>query len=317
MVKQVRVFAPATVANLGPGFDILGLAIENPGDIVCAELTQQPGTIISGISGDCGKLPLESEKNTAGVAAEYVRKQIAPAQGVRLHIEKGLPLSSGLGSSAASAVAAAVAVNALFDNPLDKYELLPALLEAEALVSGYHLDNVAPCLFGGIVLSAGIEASTVHILPIGKRLRDELRLVLISPHIELPTVEARRVLPENVPFFAAVRQAGAAARLIHAIYADDLEVIGAAMSSEQIVHQARADLIPQFNEVREGAAPFGALSTIISGGGPTICVPISKHSDVDGLVAFIETLYRPVVPITVRVVSLNTRGAAILNDMRN
>ena len=312
--NSVRVFAPATVANLGPGFDILGLALDAPGDIVRATLSKNVGTTISGINGDGGKLPLETEKNTAGVAAEFIRKQIAPNKGVDLFIEKGLPLSSGLGSSAASAVAAAVAVNILFGNPLSKHELIPALLEAEALVSGYHLDNVAPCLFGGITLSAGIRAEDVHILPLGERFCNELRFVMVSPHVELPTVKARQVLPETVPFFAAVKQTGAVARLMYAIYADDLELLGRAMSDEQFVHQARAALIPLYNDVAEKTQNFAALSTIISGGGPTICIPVSNATDVEGLIACIKNLYCDVVPISLRIASINAQGAYVLPD---
>src|SRR5262245_44605198 len=148
MNTRAEAFAPATVANLGVGFDILGMALLEPGDIVRVELTDEPGAHIISIQGDNGKLPLEPAKNTACVAANSLLKRLQAPYGVDIVLEKRLPLASGLGSSAASAVAAVVAVNALAGEPLSFEELLPACLDGEAAVSGYHADNVAPCLFG-------------------------------------------------------------------------------------------------------------------------------------------------------------------------
>src|SRR5258707_1082543 len=157
MHHVVEVFAPATIANLGPGFDILGMAINEPYDVIRAERLETPGVVIHAIMGDGGRLPLEPENNTAGIAAHHVLEQLRiPNAGVSLTINKGLPLESGMGSSAASAVGAAVAVNALFGNSLRREELLPACIEAEAAVSGRHADNVAPGLLGGIVLITGL-----------------------------------------------------------------------------------------------------------------------------------------------------------------
>src|SRR5688572_17381161 len=149
MARAVEVFAPATVANLGPGFDILGLALSEPHDVIYAERTDEPGVVIRAISGDEGKLPREPEKNTASIAAACVLEQLMiRSSGVALSIQKGMPIGSGLGSSAASAVGAAVAVNALFGNSLRREELLPACVEAEAEVSGEHADNVGAGLLG-------------------------------------------------------------------------------------------------------------------------------------------------------------------------
>src|SRR5258708_5859152 len=156
MLRSVEVFAPATIANLGSGFDIMGMAVTEPYDIIRAERVEQPGVVIKGITGDGERLPRDPQKNTAGVAATCVLELLRiPNAGVALNIHKGLPLESGMGSSAASAVGAAIAVNALFGGSLRREELLPACIEAEAAVSGRHADNVAPALLGGIALLTG------------------------------------------------------------------------------------------------------------------------------------------------------------------
>ncbi len=184
-----RAFAPATVANVGVGFDILGLAVQGLGDTVEVELRDAPGAVIVSIEGDEGRLPVDAEKNTAAVAAQAVLKTLNAQQGVGIRLYKGLPLNSGLGSSAASAVAAAVAVNALLGEPLAKAALLPACLEGEARVSGYHADNAGPSLLGGITLIAGTDASRIYHLPVP----DNLHLALITPAVDVPTAQARAV----------------------------------------------------------------------------------------------------------------------------
>lgn len=146
---KVTVYAPATVANLGVGFDILGLALDAPGDWVTVEYREEPGVELVAITGDGGQLPTNPDRNTACIAARETLSALGAAAGVRLRLDKGLPLASGLGSSAASAVAAAVAVNELYGHPLSVGDLLPACIQAEAAVSGRHADNVAPALWGG------------------------------------------------------------------------------------------------------------------------------------------------------------------------
>ncbi len=266
-MRKASAFAPATVANLGVGFDVLGLAVSEPGDTVTAERIDEPGVVIAEISGDDGKLPLEPERNTAGVAAASLLRAANASFGVRLTIHKGLPRSSGLGSSAASAVAAAVAVNAILDQPLARESLLPACLDGEALVSGYHADNVAPCLLGGITLVYGVACDQIVRLPVPSG----LHLALVTPAVEVPTVEARAVLPQNVPLKAMVSQTAGMARLISAIYRCDLEEMAAAMESDGVIEPARAHLMPLLREIRLAAKAAGALGVIISGAGPTLC----------------------------------------------
>ncbi len=265
--QSATIYAPATVANLGTGFDILGLALEGPGDIVTAEHSDTPGVTLTHITGDNGALSLDPAKNTACVAAQHVLHRIAPDQGINLTLEKGLPLASGLGSSSASAVAGAVAANALFGNPLTRAELLPACVEAEAIVSGRHADNVAPALLGGIVLVTGISPDSIFRLPAPP----DLHLAVVSPAVEVPTAEARAALPESVPLCTMVHQTAQVALLIHALYEGDIKLLAKAVSADHVVEPARAHLMPFLQEAKTAACQGGALATIVSGAGPTVC----------------------------------------------
>ena len=305
---MIRAFAPATVANLGVGFDILGLALDNPGDTISAEFSDRPGVTISAIEGDGGKLSHDPKKNTAGVAATSVLRAIGSTQGVALRIHKGLPLASGLGSSAASAVAAAVAVNALMGEPLTKDQLLPACLDGEACASGYHPDNVAPCLYGGITLAYGIEASQIEPLPIPKG----LHFAMVSPHVEVATAMARAVLPKEIPLKSMVEQTGAVARLIHAIYTDDLESMAAAMECDSVIEPARAHLMPMLFEARAAAKAAGALGLVISGAGPTLCAICTSHETALRVVSSLEAVYREAkIGYTARAATVSEQGASV------
>ncbi len=267
ILTKSEAFAPATVANLGVGFDILGLALREPGDIVRAELRDEPGVRVLGIEGDGGRLTHDPQKNTACIAATAVLQKIGTNHGVGLTVVKGLPVASGLGSSAASAVAAAVAVNALLGEPLRREELLAPSLEGEAAVSGYHADNVAPCLFGGITLVFGLQADQIVQLPVP----EDLVLALVTPDVAVPTAEARAVLPQQVSLKTMVKQTAAVARLIDALHRGDLEAMAAAMEADTVVEPAREHLMPLMQAVRAAARRAGALSLVISGAGPTLC----------------------------------------------
>ena len=275
-LQTSEAYAPATVANLGAGFDILGLALREPGDLVRAEFSDEPGAAIAAVEGDGGKLPRDPLKNTACIAANAVLQTTGTRWGVRLTLIKGLPLASGLGSSAASAVAAAVAVNALLGEPLTRGDLLPASMEGEAAVSGYHADNVAPCLFGGITLCTGLTADAIFQMPVP----DDLHLALVTPDVAVPTAEARAVLPQQISLKTMVRQTAAVARLVDALHRGDLEAMAAAMETDEDVEPARAHLMPCLNDVRTAARRAGALGLVISGAGPTLCAVCD-----DGVVA--------------------------------
>ncbi len=272
--SRAEAFAPATVANIGVGFDVLGLAIAGSGDTIIAEWNDMHEVIIVNIEGDHGKLPYDSKKNVASIAASALLQQAKVERGVNLWLKKGLPLSSGLGSSAASAVAAVVAVNALMGEPFSREELLAASLEGEAAVSGYHADNVAPCLFGGITLTNGITPDRIRNLPVPKG----LFLAFVTPDVEVPTSTARAVLPVNVSLKTMVHQTGAVAELIDALYRSDIPAMARAMESDRVVEPARQHLMPYMLEMRELAKQNGALGLVISGAGPTLCAVCDQES---------------------------------------
>jgi homoserine kinase len=310
MNTSAEVFAPATVANLGVGFDILGLALEEPGDVVRAEHRYEAGAVIHLIEGDGGKLPHDPAKNTACVAANSVLQQLGISTGVRLNLYKRLPLASGLGSSAASAVAAAVAVNALFGSPLSLAELLPACLDGEASVSGYHADNVAPCLFGGITLVGGTDAAQIRQLPIPKN----LHLALVTPDVEVPTSMARAALPATVTLHDMVWQTAGVAQLIDALYRDDLQALAAAMERDRVVEPARAHLMPMLAEMRAIARQHGALGLVISGAGPTLCAICCDEASADRIAQAVSGAYVEAgISAQARHTRISPDGARILN----
>lgn len=298
------------MANLGVGFDVLGLAFAQPGDIVRAERSERPGVTISAIIGDDGKLPLELERNTAGVAARSVLRLLGVEDtiGVSLTIIKGLPRASGLGSSAASAVAAAVAVNALLGDPLTRAELLPACLDGEAVASGYHPDNIAPCLFGGITLAYGIEAHQIVSLPIPER----LILATVTPAVEVPTKEARAVLPTHVPMQTVVVQTAQIARLIDALHRRDVPAMAAAMEADRIIEPARLHLMPHLAEVRSAAKAAGAHGVVISGAGPTLCAICDCYETaVRAADAMVKVYLSYGIEAVGRCVPISTEGARV------
>lgn len=286
-MPRVKAFAPATVANLGVGFDVLGLAVDAPGDIVTVALQDKPDVKIIDIQGDQGKLPRNPAKNTAAIAASAVLRLAEAPYGLHIWIEKGLPLASGLGSSAASAVAAAVATNAALGEPLQREELLEAVLEAEAAVSGRHADNVAPALFGGVVLITGMDISNIHRLP----LPDGVYLSLVTPAVEIKTSAARAVLPQNIPLNVLVHQTAVVAELVHALHSGNIHLLARAMQRDAIVEPARASLIPFLAEAREEAALAGALATVISGAGPTLCSLCVTAQDSEAVSRALVALY--------------------------
>jgi len=274
-------FAPATVANLGPGFDYLGVAVEGQGDTVTATLRPDlPGgsVVITSITGDAGRLSLQADQNCCGIAAAATLKLLnVRSLGVSLSCTKGLPLGSGLGSSAASAAAAAWAVNLLFGAPLSKAQLVPAGLASEATVSGYHADNIAPAIMGGFVLVRSYAPLTLLPLAYGSD-AGELWFVLVTPVFEAPTREMRAALPKIISMPLHVANAAAGAGLVAGILTGDAAMLGKALGDDTIVETARGPLIPGFMAVKQAAMQAGAYGCTISGAGPTV-VAIAPGKD--------------------------------------
>jgi len=269
--EAVRVFAPATIGNVGPGFDVLGLAVDGPGDTVLARKSDTPGVQLSAVLDDDGRLPRDPAENTATIAARETLRAAGfdvREVGVEIELHKGMPIGSGLGSSAASAAAAALATNLLVGSPLRKRELVGPCVEAEAAVSGRHADNVAPALLGGLILVRAMnpgEPIELVRLPIPQG----LQVVVVTPAFELSTRKAREALPREVPISAMVRNAAQIASLVSACYSSDLGLLSRCIVDD-VVTPARAALIPGAENVMRAALDSGAVGSSISGAGPSI-----------------------------------------------
>jgi homoserine kinase len=263
---KIRVFAPATVANVASAFDILGFAVEVLGDIVEAQLSEEPGIRLVSITGDGGVLPRDPERNTATAAVIPFLKAHAPHMGVDISLEKGLPLCSGLGSSAASSAAAVFAVNCLLGNPLSLTELLAYVVEAEAVACGTaHADNAAPSLLGGFTLIRSPQPLDIISLPVP----GDLCCALVHPLCEVRTEDARKILRSHVMLSKAIEQWGNVAGLIAGLYTSDYDLMGRSLR-DVVIEPVRSILIPGFNRVKQAAIDSGALGCSISGSGPTV-----------------------------------------------
>lgn len=266
-LKEVKVFAPATVANVACGYDVLGFAIEQPGDEILVRQSKKPGLRIAKIEGDNGKLPKSVEKNTAGVAAlDLLRHLGMTDRGIEMEIYKKMPFGSGLGSSAASAVAGAYAVNKLIGEPLAKKQLLPFAMTGEASADGaYHADNVGPSLLGGIVFIRSNQELDIAQLPVPK----DLWAAVVHPDIEILTKVAREILPTQIPLTNATQQIGNLGGLICGIIQEDYGMISRSIH-DVIAEPRRQKLIPEFYTAKRAALANGALGFSISGAGPSV-----------------------------------------------
>jgi homoserine kinase len=265
-MKSVKAFAPATVANVCCGFDILGFAVDAPGDEVKVTLRNDSEIIVKSILGDSGKLPYEADKNTASVAIISFLKKIESNQGVDIELIKNLPLGSGMGSSAASGVAALIAINHLMGNPLTRDQLVPHAMEAERIACGAaHADNVAPSLLGGFVLVR--DYNPLDVIKI--EVVENLYCTLVHPHLELKTEDSRKVLRHSVTLKDAITQSGNIAGLMIGLLKSDYPLISRSLK-DVIAEPMRSVFIPGFSNMRQIAMDAGALGFGISGSGPTV-----------------------------------------------
>jgi len=267
-MDAVTAFAPATVSNVACGFDVLGFALDAPGDEVTARFCDASATqvTIADIIGDDGRLPRAAERNTAGVAARALLTRLGERRGVALTIRKGLPLSSGLGGSAASAVAAAVAVNALLgaDTPLEV--LMACAFEGERVGAGSaHGDNIAPALYGGFVLVRVADPADVIRLPVPAG----LTAVVVHPDLEIETARARELLGQTVPLGDAIRQWANLGTLVDALHRADFDQLARSLE-DTIAEPRRAPLVPGLAEIKRAAVDAGALGCSLSGSGPSL-----------------------------------------------
>ncbi len=308
---KVRAFAPATVANVCCGFDVLGFAVDFPGDEVMLTLNMSQEVSLSKIVGDGGRLPIDAYKNTAGVAVQSFLKSIGKHQGVEIELYKNLPLGSGMGSSAASGVAALVAINHLMGSPLTREQLVVHAMEAERIACGSaHADNVAPCLMGGFVLVRDYNPLDVIKIPATKN----LYATLVHPQIELKTSDSRRVLKPTVNLKDAIAQTGNIAGLMIGLTSKDYSLISRSLQ-DKIAEPIRSAFIPGFEQVREAAVRAGALGCGISGSGPTMFALSTDHATATkvGEVMQLEFLKNN-LKSEMYVSKVNQEGARILDE---
>lgn len=264
--QEVKVFAPASVANVNCGFDVMGFALEEPGDEIIARRTDGIGISIAKVTGDGGVLPVSPKKNTAGVSARALLKHLDSDVGIELEIHKKMPMGSGLGSSAASSVGAVIAVNRLLGSPLDLKDLLSFAAEGERVACGAaHLDNVAPSLLGGFVFIRSQQPPDVVELECSA----PLFATVVHPKIEIRTEDTRKILRREVLLSKAVTQWGNVGGLVAGLLKGDYDLISRSLE-DVIIEPIRSVLIPGFNEVKQAALEAGALGSGISGSGPSI-----------------------------------------------
>jgi len=265
-MKKITAFAPATVANVCCGFDILGFAIFAPADEVTVSFRKETGIVIQKIVGDGGRLPLDSAKNTAGVAVQSFLNAIDSSQGVAIEIKKKLPLGSGMGSSASSAAAALVAINELMGNIFTRKELVPFALAAEKMACGVaHADNVAPSIMGGFVLVRDYENLDLIQIPSFP----PLSCCLVHPHLEVNTSDSRKVLKSTISLKDSLTQNGNLATLMVGLMSGDYSLISRSLH-DVIAEPERSAFIPDFKNIKNLALSLGALGFGISGSGPSV-----------------------------------------------
>jgi homoserine kinase len=312
MNHSVRVFAPASVANVAVGFDILGFALDKPGDEIRVSFAdrQTGGLQIIAIHGADNKLPLVVEKNTAGFAAQQLLQHLGKENlAIDMEIHKKMPFGSGLGSSAASAAAGVMAVNALLDYPLSKEDILHFAVLGEQIADGaYHADNVAPSLLGGMILIRNNEDLDVHQLPIP----DELYAAVVHPEVEVLTKDARDVLSDKVCLKQSIEQNGNLAAFILGLVNADYELMSRALK-DVIIEPQRAKLIPHFYEVKNAAVKAGALGCSISGAGPSIFALCRGLAAAQKVGAAMENIFiQAKIDNQLYVSKINQKGAVVL-----
>jgi homoserine kinase len=309
--SRVTVFAPATVANVASGFDVLGFALESPGDAV--SLARVPGKTVSvvAITGDGGKLPRDPLKNTAAVAVSGFLAKIGFPFGVEISLEKRMPLSSGLGSSAASAVAAVFAANLLAGRPLATRDLLPFTMEAEKAACGSaHADNVAPSLLGGFVLVRSYDPLDIVQLPVPPG----LSCAVAHPHAELRTEDSRRILKKEIRLSDAIRQWGNLAALVAALYNGDLGLLGRSLQ-DVVAEPVRSVLIPGFAAVKAAALAAGALGCSISGSGPSVfALCATTEVSTRAGEAMVAAFGKVGLSCDLYISAVNTKGPVVLDE---
>jgi len=272
MTNEIKIFSPATVANVACGFDVLGFCLDTIGDVMVIRKTEETGIKITKIEGY--DLPYEAEKNVAGVSALAMYNALQPNCGFEIEIYKNIKPGSGIGSSSASAAGSVYGMNVLLGNPLDNTQLTNYAMKGEALASQCeHADNLAPAIFGGFTLVKSASPLQVVKLPTPT----ELYATLIHPQIEIKTSESRAILPKDIPLQNAITQWANVGSLVHGLHTSDYDLIKDALN-DVVIEPYRKQLIPYFDDVKTAVLEAGALGCAISGSGPSIFT-LSKGED--------------------------------------
>ena len=271
-MNEVKIFSPATVANVSCGFDVLGFCLDSIGDEMIIRRTSRKGIHITKVEGF--DLPLESDKNVAGISALAMHEALNPDFGFEIEIYKKIKPGSGIGSSAASAVGSVFGMNELLGRPFNKTQLTEFAIKGEAFASKCeHADNLAPAIFGGFTLVKSISPLEILEIPSPK----ELYATIIHPQIEIKTSEARAILPKEIPLRDAITQWANFGSLIHGLHMNDYNLIKRSLH-DVVVEPFRSQLIPEFKNIRSRSIDVGALGCGISGSGPSIFA-LSKGPD--------------------------------------
>lgn len=263
-MEAIKVFCPATIANISCGFDVLGLSLETVGDEMLVRKSKKPGIKITKITGQ--ELPKETTKNVAGVAGLAFLQNSKYTGGFEIEIQKNIKPGSGIGSSAASSAGAVWAMNELLDKPFSKLELVQFAMQGEKLASEVaHADNVAPAIYGGFTLVRSY--TPLDIVPINTP--KELYATVIHPQIEVKTSDSRKILKTTISLEKGIKQWGNLGGLIAGLFMEDYKLIGRSLE-DHIVEPLRSILIPEFSMVKSSSIKSGALGCGISGSGPSI-----------------------------------------------
>jgi len=309
-VEYINAFAPATVANVACGFDIFGFAVNEPGDRVEIRRKEEPGIVIKDITGDGGRLPRDPYKNAVtGVMFRMLQDLQVADMGLEVTLHKNMPLGSGMGSSAASAVVGVYALNELLGQPLSRKELLPYAIEGERIACGSaHADNVGPSLLGGFVVIRSYQPLDVFTVPVAA----DLFCTLVHPDIEVNTKDARYILRNEVSLKNAISQMGNVAGLITGLMQGDYGLISRSMV-DVIIEPVRAILIPEFNEVKQAAIDAGALGCSISGAGPSMFALSKTEMEAQKIGEAMRAAFqRADIGSVVHVSSINHEGPRVL-----
>ena len=306
-MTQIKLFCPATIANLSCGFDVLGLCLDTAGDEMIVRKVDQKGVRITKIVG--ADLPLETEKNVSGVAALAMLEALDVDCGFEIEIYKNIKAGSGIGSSAASSAGAVFGINELLGRPYSRKDLVQFAMQGEKLASGNaHADNVAPALLGGFTLVRSY--APLDIIRIDSP--EELYATVVHPQIELKTSDARSVLKQTVSLKSAIMQWGNVGGLIAGLYTKDYDLIGRSLHDE-IVEPLRSVLIPGFDLIKQTALENGALGSGISGSGPSIFALSKGKNAADQIAKAMSDVYEKMnLPYEIHVSKINPDGVRIL-----